>query len=183
MDVCDNSEDDSPHEISVFVDVPEDHLLGSSDKHREVELNKAAIDQVLVAVRYTLDHHSQSPGTISIRLVSDDAIARLHERTMNISGPTDVLTFDLSDEQSDHEDGEAHRVEGDIVISLDTAAREATNRQHALTHELMLYAIHATLHLLGFDDRNESDAAGMHAEEDKILTALGVGAVYGRPVN
>ncbi len=178
MDACHSSDDDSPYELSVFVDEAEDN-----PESVELRLQKTALDSILNAVRCTLVRHARAAAAISIRIVSDDTIAELHERTMNISGPTDVLTFDLSDEHSRDTLGDADRVEGDIVISIDTAAREAENRGHELVHEVMLYAIHATLHLLGFDDLDEVDAVRMHAEEDAILEELGIGAVYGRPAS
>jgi probable rRNA maturation factor len=177
MDACLSSDDDSPHELSVFVDAPYDRP-NSVDQH----LGDSELRKILKAVQCTLERHTRAAATISIRIVGDETIAEIHERTMNISGPTDVLTFDLSDEHTQNADPDSPRVEGDIVISIDTAAREAGNRQHELIHEVMLYAIHATLHLIGFDDLNETDAARMHAEEDAILKALGIGAVYGRPV-
>ena len=43
---------------------------------------------------------------------------------------------------------------------------------------LALYAVHGTLHLLGYDDTRQADAARMHDVEDEILTAMGLGAVY-----
>ena len=178
MDACDSSDDDSPYELSVFVDEAEDDP-GAVKLHLDDLARKNIVD----AVRCTLQRHNRPTAAISIRIVTDETIAELHERTMNIPGPTVVLTFDLSDELNETLGSEHLSVEGDIVISIDTAAREADIRGHELVHELMLYAIHATLHLLDFDDLDESDAARMHAEEDAILESLGVGAVYGRPAS
>ncbi|GJM24806.1 MAG: hypothetical protein DHS20C16_12210 [Phycisphaerae bacterium] len=176
MDASLSSDEDSPHELSVFVDTPEDHPESAA-----ANLDESKLSHILSSVQCTLDRHDKPASTVSVRIVSDETIAELHERTMNILGPTDVLTFDLSDESAPGDNAKNVGVEGDIVISIDTAAREARNRGHELIHEVMLYTIHATLHLLGFDDLNETDAARMHAEEDAILKSMGVGAVYERP--
>ena len=70
--------------------------------------------------------------------------------------------------------------EGEIVIGYETALREGTARQHPVGHEVLLYAVHGLLHLLGYDDHDEADAQAMHACEDEMLAELGIGPVYGR---
>ena len=93
--------------------------------------------------------------------------------------PTDVLAFDLREEASQPLGKPTQvSVDGDIVVSLETAQREADRRGHALWAELALYVVHGTLHLLGHDDGDAEQAAGMHQIENEILTALGYGAVY-----
>ena len=89
-------------------------------------------------------------------LVSDRRIARLHFDFMQISGPTDVLTFD----------------EGDIVISVETAARHAAEYSQSLQQEVGLYILHGLLHLRGFDDLNPKAAARMNACQNKIFDEL-----------
>lgn len=71
-------------------------------------------------------------------------------------------------------------LEGDIIVSADTAAREAEARGHDLAAELALYAVHGALHLLGYDDADPADAQRMHDMEDEVLSAVGIGPVYGR---
>lgn len=111
---------------------------------------------------------------LSIVIVHDDRMSDLHLRYCGIEGTTDVLTFDLSDEPA------ADRVEGEIYICLDEAARQAEARRHDVQHELLLYALHGVLHLMGYDDHDPADHAAMHAEEDRVLEAIGVGRVFGR---
>lgn len=114
---------------------------------------------------------------LSVAVVTDVEIGRLHEKYLKVGAPTDVLTFDLSDPAAPTDDG--RRVEGEIVLSADTAMRQAARRGHSAAAELALYAVHGALHLLGMDDVAEDDAGKMHALEDAILTAAGVGRVYG----
>lgn len=133
------------------------------------------------AIRATLSRHQAPAAQISVALVDDSTIAELNETHLNHRGPTDVLAFDLRDEVENGTVRVTHApLEGEIVVSVDTAAREAEARGHALEAELALYVVHGTLHLLGYDDRLEADAARMHALEDEILASIGVGPAYRR---
>lgn len=124
------------------------------------------------AVRATLRRHDVQSARISVIGVSDKRMARLNQKHLGHRGATDVLTFDLRDG--------AAEVEGEIVLSLDTARREAVRRGHAVSSEAALYAVHGVLHLLGYDDHQLRRADKMHRMEDEILTSIGLGPVYSR---
>jgi len=66
-----------------------------------------------------------------------------------------------------------------VVISAETAARQAREQGHTLQVELEVLLIHGLCHLLGFDHDDPQDALVMRAEEDRILEALGVSARSG----
>ena len=68
---------------------------------------------------------------------SDELLARLHGEFMGDPTPTDVLTFDLRDEGR----FEKHVVEGEVVVSVDTAMREAMRRGLSLRDEVLRYVI------------------------------------------
>lgn len=103
------------------------------------------------AVDATLRSAGVSPRgvEVSVLLTDDAAIAALNAQYRGKDGPTDVLSF--SQDAEFHAPG-APRLLGDIVISLDTAARQAANQGHTLDAEVCWLAIHGTLHLLGYDD-------------------------------
>jgi probable rRNA maturation factor len=109
---------------------------------------------------------------LSVALVGDVRMSRLHERFMGIAGPTDVLTFEL-----DH-DARGRVTSGEVVICVGEARRRAGTDRSAVERELLLYALHGLLHLSGFDDRNKAEYSKMHDMEDRILTRLGVGRVF-----
>lgn len=134
--------------------------------------------QVSEAIRATLRQHGVPGGCVSVAIVDDAAIAVLNEKHLNHKGSTDVLTFDLRGERGQPSTSDPS-VDGEIVMSVETAEREAAARGHATDAELALYAVHGTLHLLGYTDRDDKDAARMHAMENAILTELGWGAVFG----
>ena len=100
-------------------------------------------------------------GTLSIALVDDERMRQLHRDYMGIDEPTDVLAFPL-DESC-----------GEVVISTDTARVNAAERDAPPELEVLLYAIHGLLHLLGHDDHAAADRTRMQAEERRILGALG----------
>jgi probable rRNA maturation factor len=124
------------------------------------------------AIRQALKTHKRRSAMIDVNLVSDRAIARLNREFLQHAGPTDVISLNYGHDNS-------QLVEGEMYISIDTARREARRRGHRMVAELCLYAIHGTLHLLGYDDRDPADAQRMHAKEDELLKELGLGAVYG----
>ncbi|HWE97119.1 MAG TPA: rRNA maturation RNase YbeY [Tepidisphaeraceae bacterium] len=109
---------------------------------------------------------------LSLALVGDAHMSKLHQQFMNIAGPTDVLTFPLEF------DDRGREIAGEVVICVDEAARQAKRRGTPVERELLLYALHGMLHLSGFDDRTDPDFRRMHRTEDQILVRLGLGPVF-----
>lgn len=103
---------------------------------------------------------------VTVALVDDARIAALHVQFMGLAGPTDVLTFDLRDDESQPE------IEGEIVISVDTARRQARRFKVTATEELLRYAIHGVLHLRGYDDDTPARRRRMRREENRVLAIL-----------
>jgi len=82
---------------------------------------------------------------LSIALVSDAQIKRLNKRYRNKDKPTDVLSFPIGEKVEDW------LILGDIVISVDTAKRQARELGHSLEEELKRLLVHGLVHLLGYD--------------------------------
>ena len=120
-----------------------------------------------------IDHLQLEDASINIQIVDDATMSRYHEQFSGITGTTDVLTFDLSEEALD-----ASAIEGDLLLCMDEAARQAVEQNHDTRNELLLYAVHGLMHLLGEDDHAESDYQKMHQREDALLMAIGVGALF-----
>lgn len=140
------------------------------------------------AVQAALQAHTIRSAQINVALVDDEEMAQLHEKHLGIPGPTDVITFNLSERSGAKPDTDSQTsaektqpIDGEIVISVDTALRESQTRAHDLASELALYAVHGTLHLLGYDDNTPEEAARMHKKEDEILSSIGMGTVYDSP--
>ncbi len=107
---------------------------------------------------------------IGVLIVDDARMINLHRQYTGVSGTTDVLTFPAS------QSGEP--IDADIAVCVDEAIRQATDRGHPAQQELLLYSIHGVLHCAGYDDHVESDYLAMHAEEDRILRALGFSSTF-----
>jgi len=106
---------------------------------------------------------------LSIALVDDDAMASLNEGYRGVARPTDVLAFSLLEGE-----GARHRGKllGDVVIGIETAARQAAERHRALRDELLRLLIHGVLHLLGHDHEKEDEARLMRREERRLWRAV-----------
>ena len=167
-------EDDPTYDISVVGQNGE--LLKWLDGDRAKTIIECE-SRLRSAVTATLGRYHILEARIVLALVDDADIRVLNEKHLGHDWATDVLAFDLRDEQTDQTSG-CTKIEGDLVLSIETAAREARRRDHDLTAEVSLYAVHGTLHLLGFDDHAEDAAHGMHELEDSILKELGFGRVF-----
>ena len=125
---------------------------------------------------------------LGLSLVSDAEIAELNQDWRQKQGPTDVLAF-AAQETMDDDDGTAfapmplppefsdddsdlgpEALElGDIVISIETAARQAPDHGHSLARELQFLASHGLLHLLGWDHPDDASLQAMLAKQDQLL--------------
>ncbi|MEM6854796.1 MAG: rRNA maturation RNase YbeY, partial [Planctomycetota bacterium] len=73
------------------------------------------------------------------------------------------------------------QIDGDVVICRDEAERQAAVRGHDARVELLLYAVHGLMHLLGEDDLDDANYQRMHEREDRLLTQMGFGPVFHGP--
>ncbi len=108
---------------------------------------------------------------VSLLLLDDSGIAELNQQYRNRSGPTDVLSFPM---YTAEELRQLHpEILGDVVISLETAARQAEHAGCSLWEEMSRLLVHGILHLLGFDhENNAAGARAMRTQERRILKAL-----------
>ena len=93
---------------------------------------------------------------VVIAIVSDAVIARLHRDFGGVPGPTDVITFQ----------------HGEIVISAETAARQARANREPLQRELVRYIVHGLLHLNGHRDETVAGRQKMWAVQERIVQRL-----------
>ena len=103
----------------------------------------------------------QGDWTFAFRFVDDTEIGRLHDAYLGDPSPTDIITFPY--DPDDREQG------GDIVISVDTAARNAEEHGWPLSQELRFLVLHGLLHVLGWDDATDEDRAAMLARQHELM--------------
>ena len=109
-------------------------------------------------------------GALSILIVNDPEIAKLNKTYLGRSGPTNVIAFSM-------QEGPFGQINpnllGDVVISLDTAAREAQDATMSVESRLDQLLIHGILHLFGFDHEKTSEQAkAMRMKEEELLKLL-----------
>lgn len=121
---------------------------------------------------------------LNLVIVADEEMAQLHEQYTGVAGTTDVLTFDLA--EGGTPSGPEHApttIEADIILCLDEARRQAAPRGHEPRHEVLLYAIHGLMHLLGEDDHDDEAYQRMHAREDALLQLMGFAPLFNSKPN
>lgn len=128
------------------------------------------MDIVRQAVLTTLKAHQTEGCEVSVLLTGDPHIMELNRDYRGIDAPTDVLAF----AQLDGEDTEVVKsnILGDVVISLETAERQAKDETHSFEAEVVLLTVHGVLHLLGYDHQTQNDASIMFEKQDTILQLL-----------
>ena len=128
----------------------------------ELQIHKTAVS----LLELTQMEHAE----LSILLVDDHNIAGLNRQWRNKNGPTNVLAFSLTEGE---DSAMAGNLLGDIVISVDTAVREARAQKISVHDRLDILLIHGFLHLLGYDhEKSESEAERMFKKEAETLLAL-----------
>ncbi|MDE0425481.1 MAG: rRNA maturation RNase YbeY [Candidatus Poribacteria bacterium] len=127
------------------------------------------------AVHAALKAHGAEACEVSVLLTDDADIRRLNRDYRGIDAPTDVLAFAMRE----GEDGNLNpNLLGDLVISLETAARQATTKDALaptcgnLETEAALLAVHGMLHLLGYDHQTPKDATIMFEKQKAIFSLL-----------
>jgi probable rRNA maturation factor len=110
----------------------------------------------------------QLRGELSVAIVSDATIRRLNREWRGKDRPTDVLSF------PQEQRGARGRLVGDVIISLETARRQARRGGWTLAAELRRLLAHGLLHCLGHDHERRPEARRMAAAERKLLGRNGM---------
>lgn len=106
---------------------------------------------------------------LTILFVDPDPIAQLHERWMNLQGPTDVMSFPMDELRPGDGSTEMEGVLGDIVICPWVARQQALAAGHSIMQEMMLLTIHGVLHLLGYDHVTPGQERQMFGLQRQLL--------------
>lgn len=134
-----------------------------SDQQSRLEIDS---DRLVSALRTVLNTEKIRHATISVAIVDDPTIHELNRKYLSHDYATDVLSFLL------HEDDDG--MEGEVIVSAETAVRVSAEYGWTAENELLLYVIHGTLHLVGYDDRSADEREMMQQRECFHLQALGI---------
>jgi len=120
-------------------------------------------------------------GEISILIVDDPQIAKLNHGYLNRQGPTNVIAFAMREGEFAHV---APHLLGDVVISADTAAREAQNCGLSTERRFDELLVHGILHLFGYDhEDSESEARRMEKKSRELLSLIKIKSKSQAPNN
>lgn len=138
--------------------------------HYRNDVRRSGVDgRALVATaRRLLAAVGERSAALSLSLVNDDAIRSLNAQYRGKDAATDVLSFPLEHEAS----GSSERLLGDVVISVDTARRQAKDYDASLQREIYRLLIHGLLHLKGHDHEEAGERRVMRREERRLADAI-----------
>jgi probable rRNA maturation factor len=126
------------------------------NRQRKRQLNLRACQAfATAAVGQVLKRHPKIrlPEEIGVVLVSDARISRIHRQFLGIDGATDVITFQ----------------HGEILVSIETAERQAQEFSTSPLEEVHLYIVHGLLHLAGLEDKTVRGRNHMAAMQQQII--------------
>ncbi len=118
---------------------------------------------------YTFQLTGKGEGDISLVVCNDKFITQLNKKYKKRSSPTDVLSFPMRDGGFFQSKG---NILGDIVISADTAKRQAKELGESLEEEFFILFIHGLLHLLGYNHKSQAEEKTMREITQNILTGV-----------
>ena len=118
--------------------------------------------------KIVLDALGLGDHELSLSLVRDDEIRRLNRDYRGKDRPTDVLSFSLRE----GEFGDVSRSMGDVVISLETAARQAGQNGFSVEEEVDRLLVHGILHLAGFDHETSAREARRMKRKERAMLGL-----------
>lgn len=136
------------------------------DRVAEYDTTTCLLDcaAIAAAVRAAASIGGCSDCRIGVRVTSDPVIHQINREFLNHDYPTDVISFPYA--------LSAPIVEGELIVSIDTAVVQAADAGWSVAEELLLYVIHGTLHLVGYDDVDDADRSVMRDAEAKAMSLL-----------
>lgn len=157
------------------------YQIDIADTQDALELDEGFLIQVAQKV---LAEEQVASAEISVALVDNAAIHDINRQYLGHDYPTDVISFLLGCEPPSEEDstangsdvlrGRGKRLDGEVIISTETAIQEAENFGWSPREEVVLYLIHGLLHLVGYDDLSSTEQKVMRARERAMLALFDI---------
>jgi probable rRNA maturation factor len=135
-------------------------VIPVANRQRRVPVGAAQVREV---VRTVFREEDGGDPWVSVALVNDRVIADVNRRWLGHEGPTDSIAFAFDDDPGT--DG----TRGEVVVSAETALREARARGLDPREELLLYVAHGVLHLLGWEDDTPARRRSMNARARRLV--------------
>ena len=130
--------------------------------------------RISAAVAKVLIGEGIQEAEINIAIVTNSQIHETNRRFLNHDFATDVITFPMNDDIPADTSAKPPPLQGDIMVSAEYAVDSAANYDWSPDDELLLYIVHGTLHLAGYDDRTDIERQIMREKESQYLSLLGL---------
>jgi probable rRNA maturation factor len=154
----------------------------------ENEQDKVSIDDdikklIEKTIKLCMDSENlEQDYEVSVLIVDDDEIRSINKEHRNIDKATDVLSFpmvefingELISDEGDYDIDLDELMLGDIIISAETARRQADDFGHSFEREIAFLTAHSCFHLLGYDHMIEGDEKVMISKQEAILREIGL---------
>ena len=134
-----------------------------------IETNELYGDAAGKGAKAALEYENRD-GEVCIELTNDELIHELNRDFRHVDRPTDVLSFPTDEGDDIIAEPDEHL--GDIMISVETAERQAREIGHSTAREIMFLAIHGTLHIIGYDHMTPEDEEIMTKKQREILNFI-----------
>ena len=153
------------------------------NNQRKFKVTKDMRDLVRSAVKAALEYMDfPLKSEVSVMFTDDEEIHKLNRLHRGVDRPTDVLSFPLFeyDENGDITEDDldfnpnGEMILGDIVISLETASRQAQEYGHSFEREIGFLTVHSMLHPFGYDHMTPEDEEEMFGYQREILERIGL---------
>lgn len=138
-------------------------IIDVIDKQSALNIDES---RLIEAVNLIVSDSDYQSAEISIAVVGDSEMHEMNNQYLSHDYPTDVLSFPL--EATDR------FLAGEIIVSSETAMKESAEHGLADLDELLLYVVHGTLHLVGYDDKDPGHRKVMREKETVYMRKFGV---------
>ncbi len=135
-----------------------------TDEQSDIPLDKP---QIAAIAQEVITHEGQQADEVSLQFVTEERICELHDEFFSDPSATDCISFPM-----DPPDEPEFRMLGEVFVCPKTALRYAEEHKVEVWRETMLYVIHGLLHLMGYDDIEDSDRLEMRKAEARHLAHL-----------
>jgi probable rRNA maturation factor len=146
--------------------------------HNRQSLISVDLERLEQRLQMAIVAESPADVDLTVVLIDDAEIHRLNREFLKHDRPTDVNNFfDEDAEENPDSDGIRgcdRNLTGELIISVETAQREAVRQGWGIDDELLLYSVHGWLHLCGYDDLTDEERPRMRQREREIMGLFGL---------
>lgn len=138
--------------------------ISVTNRQKDVRISTPSVKRAFIEAASLYNLEFDEAG---VHFVTEKRICELHDQFFDDPSPTDCITCPI-----DMDDVPGYKYLGDVFVCPKAAFDHVPAEDKALHEEVTLYVIHGLLHLLGYDDMNESDQKIMRQEEARIMAHL-----------